>query len=70
MFKKDKYQKNLLLSEKEVEKFFGLNRRTLQRERYLGIGMPYVKIRKRVFYKSTVVEQHIDQHTVGDHRYD
>ena len=69
MFKKDKYPKYLLLSEKEVEKYYGLNRRTLQRERCLGIGMPYVKIRKRVFYKSTDVEQHIDQHTIGKHRY-
>ena len=70
MSQKNKYPKYLLLSEKEVEKSYGLNRRTLQRERCLGIGMPYVKIRKRLFYKNTDIEQHIDQHTVGGHQYD
>ena len=42
------YQKGIilseLLSEKEVEKIYKINARTLQRERNLGIGIPYVKI--------------------------
>ena len=70
MFKKDKYKKNLLLSEKEVEEIYGLNSRTLQRERNLGVGMPYVKIGKRVRYKNTDIEKYIDLHTVGGHQYD
>ena len=59
-----------LLSEKEVENNYKINARTLQRERSLGIGMPYVKLGKRVRYKRSDVEKYIDQHTVGDHQYD
>ena len=59
-----------LLSEKEVENNYKINARTLQRERSMGIGMPYVKLGKRVRYKRSDVEKYIDQHTVGDHRYD
>ena len=59
-----------LLSEKEVENNYKINARTLQRERSLGTGMPYVKLGKRVRYKRSDVEKYIDQHTVGDHRYD
>ena len=59
-----------LLTEKEVQKVFGLNTRTLQRERNLGMGIPYVKIGKRVRYKRSDIEKYINQHTVGDHRYD
>ena len=70
MSQKKKFSKNILLSEKEVEKLYGLNSRTLQRERNLGIGIPYVKIGKRVRYKNIDIEKYINQHTVGDHRYD
>ena len=59
-----------LLSEKEVENNYKINARTLQRERSMGIGMPYVKLGKRVRYKRSDVEKYIDQHTVGDHQYD
>ena len=59
-----------LLSEKEVAKIYKINVRTLQRERSMGIGMPYVKLGKRVRYKRGDVEKYIKHHTVGDHRYD
>ena len=59
-----------LLSEKEVAKIYKINVRTLQRERSMGIGMPYVKLGKRVRYKRGDVEKYLKHHTVGDHRYD
>ena len=59
-----------LLTEKEVQQIFGLNARTLQRERSLGMGIPYVKIGKRVRYKRDDVEKHIERHTVGNYKYD
>ena len=59
-----------LLSEKEVAKIYKINVRTLQRERSMGIGIPYVKIGRRVRYKRSDIEQYIKHHTVGDHRYD
>ena len=59
-----------LLSEKEVAKIYKINVRTLQRERSLGIGMPYVKLGKRVRYKRGDVEKYIKHHTVGDYSYD
>ena len=70
MKKKKLYYKFELLSEKEVAKIYKFNVRTLQRERSLGIGMPYVKLGKRVRYKRGDVEKYLKHHTVGDHRYD
>jgi len=59
-----------LLSEKEVAKIYKINVRTLQRERSMGIGMPYVKLVKRVRYKRSDIEKYIKRHTVGDYSYD
>ena len=59
-----------LLSEKEVQEIYKLNARTLQRDRVLGRGIPYVKIGRRVRYKRSDIEKYIKHHTVGDHRYD
>ena len=62
--------KKNLLNEKEVQREFGLNARTLQRERSLGTGVPYVKMGRRVLYKRTDLDKFIEKHTVGDYRYD
>ena len=70
MKKKILYYEFELLSEKEVAKIYKINVRTLQRERSMGIGMPYVKLGKRVRYKRGDVEKYLKHHTVGDHRYD
>ena len=59
-----------LLNEKEVQKEYGLNARTLQRERSLGTGIPYVKMGRRVLYKRADLDKFIEKHTVGDHQYD
>ena len=62
--------KSQLLCEKEVQKEYGLNARTLQRERSLGTGIPYVKMGRRVLYKRADLDKFIEKHTVGDYRYD
>jgi len=59
-----------LLSEKEVEKIYKINARTLQRERSLGIGMPYAKLGRRVRYKDKDIKKYIDARIIGGHRYD
>jgi|TARA_Y100000294_G_C8336386_1_gene248848 predicted DNA-binding transcriptional regulator AlpA len=59
-----------LLSEKEVQEIYKLNARTLQRDRVLGRGIPYVKIGRRVRYKRSDIEKYIKRHTVGDYSYD
>ena len=59
-----------LLSEKEVQEIYKLNARTLQRDRVLGKGIPYVKIGRRVRYKRSDIEKYIKHHTVGDYSYD
>jgi len=59
-----------LLSEKEVQEIYKLNARTLQRDRVLGRGIPYVKIGRRVRYKRSDIEKYIKRHTVGDYNYD
>ena len=70
MKKKILYYEFELLSEKEVAKIYKINVRTLQRERSMGIGMPYVKLGKRVRYKRGDVEQHINKNTIGNYQYD
>ena len=59
-----------LLCEKEVETFYGLNSRTLQRDRTNGTGIPYHKIGKRVRYNIEDIEKFLQQCKVGDYRYD
>jgi|TARA_B100000959_G_C14485265_1_gene420902 hypothetical protein len=46
----------ILLCEKEVERMYGLNFRTLQRERNEGKGIPYHKIGRRVLYRVSDIE--------------
>ena len=46
-----------LLSEKEVETIYGLNARTLQRERTVGSGIIYHKIGRRVKYHIEDIEK-------------
>ena len=62
--------KKILLTEQEVEDDYGINKRTLQRERVYNTGIPYVKIGRRVRYKRSTVDQYIQDNTVGDHRYE
>ena len=59
-----------LLCEKEVETIYGLNARTLQRERTLGSGIPYHKIGRRVKYHVEDIEQYLEKCKVGNYRYD
>ncbi len=70
MKNKNLYYEFELLSEKEVAKIYKINVRTLQRERSMGTGMPYVKLVKRVRYKRSDIEKYIKHHTVGDYNYD
>ena len=70
MKNKNLYYEFELLSEKEVAKIYKINVRTLQRERSMGTGMPYVKLVKRVRYKRSDIEKYIKHHTVGDYSYD
>ena len=62
--------KKILLTENEVEEFYGINKRTLQRERVYNTGIPYVKIGRRVRYKRSIIDQYIQDNTVGDYQYD
>ena len=62
--------KKILLTEQEVEDDYGINKRTLQRERTFKTGIPYVKIGKRVRYKRSTIDQYIQDNTVGDYRYE
>ena len=59
-----------LLNEKEVQREFGINARTLQRERVYQSGIPYHKIGKRVRYRIEDIEKFLQQCKVGDYRYD
>ena len=54
-----------LLCEKEVETIYGLNARTLQRERTIGSGIPYHKIGRRVFYRRSDIEEFLSICKVG-----
>ena len=61
---------NELLTEKEVQKEYKINIRTLQRERTLGIGLPYIKLGRRIRYQRGTIERCLKEYTRGGHRYD
>ena len=60
----------ILLTEDEVSKLFNINKHTLQRERFNGTGIPYVKLGRRVRYKVEDIQKYIERNTIGNHRYD
>ena len=60
----------VLLTEKEVQELYKLNVKTLQRERFNGTGIPYVKLGRRVRYKIEDIQKYIERNTIGNHRYD
>ena len=62
--------KKILLTEQEVEDDYGINKRTLQRERVHETGIPFVKLGRRVRYKRSTIDQYIQNNTVGDYQYD
>ena len=53
------------LSEKELQREFGINARTLQRERTCNIGIPYHKIGRRVLYRRSDIEEFLATCKVG-----
>jgi|TARA_B100001964_G_scaffold212606_1_gene248778 hypothetical protein len=59
-----------LFCEKEVETIYGLNARTLQRDRTTQSGIPYLKIGRRIRYHIDDIEKYLQQCKVGDVRYD
>jgi hypothetical protein len=60
----------VLLTEKEVQEYYKINVNTLQRNRSVGLGLPYVKLGRLVRYKVSDIEKYLDANTVGGHRYD
>lgn len=52
-----------LLKEKEVERVFGLNYRTLQDWRLKGCGPSFVKIGRSVFYRGKDIIAFLDDRT-------
>ena len=60
----------VLLTEKEVQEYYKINANTLQRNRSVGLGLPYVKLGRLVRYKVSDIEKYLDANTVGGHRYD
>ena len=63
--------KEKFLTEQQVEDIYGLNKRTLQRERTYNTGIPFYKFGRRVLYRVSVIEEHIDKCQKGNWaRYD
>ena len=63
--------KKHLLNEKEVQREYGINTRTLQRERVYNSGIPYHKIGRRVLYRRSDIEEFLSICKVGQvARYD
>ena len=54
-----------LLNEKEVQQEYGINARTLQRERIYNNGIPYHKIGRRVLYRRSDIEEFLAICKVG-----
>lgn len=52
---------NRLYTEIEIAQKFNMSVQTLQRNRHLGIGLPYIKIGRLVRYDETEVKRFIKQ---------
>ncbi len=57
--------KKHLLNEKEVQREYGINARTLQRERIYNNGIPYHKLGRRVLYRRSDIEEFLSVCKVG-----
>ena len=57
--------KKHLLNEKEVQREYGINTRTLQRERVYNSGIPYHKIGRRVLYRRSDIEEFLATCKIG-----
>ena len=66
-YQNDRYFPELyeLLNEKEVQREYGINARTLQRERIYQNGIPYHKIGRRVFYRRSDIEEFLATCKIG-----
>lgn len=53
-----------LLTEKEVSRRFGISCSTLQKHRFKGIGIPYVKFGRLVRYDIDDLYEFMNQHKV------
>ena len=62
----NKQNPKLLICEKEVDRIYGLNFRTLQRESTTGEGIPYHKIGRRVRYRVSDIEAFLDSCRHGE----
>jgi hypothetical protein len=52
------------LTEKQVAEMTGLALQTLRNDRYLGQGIPYVKLRRSVRYSLEDVISHMEAHKI------
>lgn len=46
-----------LLTEKEYAEQRQVSRRTVQRERALGVGAPFIRLGRKIFYRPDAVDQ-------------
>lgn len=54
-----------LLNEKETADMLGISVKTLQKWRYLGIGVPFVKVGRLVRYKIECILEYLRKNEVG-----
>ena len=57
-----------LLTPQEYARYRRCSLRTLDRERALGTGCPYVKIGARILYRRSDIERFFDSHARSDFR--
>ena len=52
-----------LLDEKQLAELLGISVRTLQTQRQLGSGIPYIRLGRAVRYDPAIVKKHLEQNT-------
>lgn len=56
--------KNVLLTEQDVSELLRISVKTLQGQRWMKVGLPYLKIGRSVRYRSEDVERYLEQSVV------
>lgn len=55
----------ILLTQAQLAQYTGVSEKTLERDRFLRRGIPYVKVGRLVRYRITDVERHLAANTVA-----
>ena len=53
-----------ILNEKEVSQDYRFSLSKLRNDRWLGKGLPYIKVSRSIYYRRSDIEEYLEKHKV------